>query len=54
MADIIVGSLVVGLYALIVFILVRRHKKQKSVCARCMTKQDTPTWIQEYQSERLK
>jgi hypothetical protein len=54
MANIIVGSLVVGLYGLIVIILWRRHKKQKSVCARCMTQQDSPSWIQEYQNERLK
>ena len=54
MGDWIVGGIVVLIYGTITTILIQRHRKQKSVCARCLSTQETPSWIQDYQKERLK
>jgi hypothetical protein len=52
MGDWVVGGIVIGVYALIVFILLRRHRKQKSVCARCLSPQDSPSWIHDYKKSK--
>gem|GEM_PF-3053045 len=54
MADVIVAGLVLCINGGIIWILWRRHKKQKSVCARCMSTQSNPSWMKEYHNERLK
>ncbi|MCD8574926.1 MAG: hypothetical protein LRY28_05480 [Erysipelotrichaceae bacterium] len=54
MADVIVAALVISINGGILWILWRRHKKKKSVCARCMSTQSNPSWMNEYHKERLK
>jgi hypothetical protein len=54
MGDWIVGGIVLTVYAAIIYILIRRHQKQKSVCARCLSIQETPSWIKDYKNEGLK
>jgi hypothetical protein len=54
MGDWIVGGIVVLVYGIITTILIQRHRRQKSVCARCLSTQETPSWIQDYKKERLK
>jgi hypothetical protein len=52
MGNWIVGTIVIGVYTLIVFVLTRRHRKQKSVCARCSSIQETPTWMSDYKKSK--
>lgn len=54
MIDWFVASMVIGINVSIILILLKRHKKQKSVCARCLSSQDLPQWIHDYNKDSKK